>query len=57
MPGPQTYRAVNRHFSDTAELSPATRAATVAAVIKRAEKSHLTAAGIFSGGVQRFRAL
>lgn len=54
MPGPQMYRAVNRHFSDTAELTPATRAATVAAVIKRAEKSHLTAAGIFSGGSSAF---
>jgi len=50
MPGPQTYRAVNRFFPETAELSPATRAATVASVIKRAEKSKLTAAGIFSSG-------
>ena len=33
MPGPQTYRAVNRFFHETAELSPATRAATVASVI------------------------
>jgi predicted Zn-dependent protease len=50
MPGPQTYRAVNRFFPETAELSPATRAETVAGVIKRAEKSKLTAAGIFSSG-------
>ena len=50
MPGPQTYRAVNRFFHETAELSPASRAATVASVIKRAEKSKLTAAGIFSSG-------
>ena len=50
MPGPQTYRAVNRSFAETAELSPATRAATVAGVIKLAEKSKLTAAGIFSSG-------
>ncbi len=50
MPGPQTYRAVNRSFSETAELSPATRADTVAGVIKLAEKSKLTAAGIFSSG-------
>jgi predicted Zn-dependent protease len=50
MPGPQTYRAVNRFFRETAELSPAARAATVATVIKRAEKSRLTAAGIFSSG-------
>ena len=50
MPGPQTYRAVDRFFPETAELSPATRAATVAGVIKRAEKNRLTAAGIFSSG-------
>ena len=54
MPGPQTYRAVNRFFPETAELSPATRAATVASVIKRAEKSKLTAAGIFSSGSTSF---
>ena len=50
MSGPQTYRAVNRYFAETAELSPATRAATVAGVIKLAEKNKLTAAGIFSSG-------
>ena len=50
MPGPQTYRAVSRFFAETAELSPATRAATVAGVIKLAEKNKLTAAGIFSSG-------
>src|SRR5271157_4400257 len=50
MPGPQTYRAVSRFFSETAELNPATRAATVVSVIKRAEKNRLTAAGIFSSG-------
>ena len=50
MPGPQTYRAVDRCFSETAELSPATRAETVASVIKRAERNRLTAAGIFSSG-------
>jgi predicted Zn-dependent protease len=54
MPGPQTYRAVNRYFHETAELSPATRAATVASVIKRAEKSRLTAAGIFSSGASAY---
>ena len=54
MPGPQTYRAVNRFFHETAELSPATRAATVASVIKRAEKSRLTAAGIFSSGASAY---
>jgi predicted Zn-dependent protease len=51
MPGPQTYRAVNRFFAETAELSPATRAETVAGAIKRAEADHLTAAGVFSSGV------
>ena len=54
MPGPQTYRAVNRFFSETAELSPATRAATVASVIKRAGKNRLTAAGIFSSGASAY---
>jgi predicted Zn-dependent protease len=54
MPGPQTYRAVNRFFHETAELTPATRAATVASVIKRAEKNRLTAAGIFSSGASAY---
>jgi predicted Zn-dependent protease len=54
MPGPQTYRAVNRFFRETADLSPATRAATVASVIKRAEKSRLTAAGVFSCGASAY---
>ena len=54
MPGPQTYRAVNRFFHETAELSPATRAATIVSVIKRAEKSRLTAAGIFSSGTSAY---
>ena len=54
MLGPQTYRAVNRFFNETAELSPTTRAATVASVIKRAEKDHLTAAGVFSSGASAY---
>ncbi|MGD0012778.1 MAG: TldD/PmbA family protein [Terriglobia bacterium] len=54
MPGPQTYRAVSRFFSETAELSPATRAATVASVIKRAEKNRLTAAGVFSSAASAY---
>jgi len=54
MPGPQTYRAVSRFFPETAELSPATRAATVDTVIKLAEKSNLTAAGIFSSGASSY---
>ena len=54
MPGPQTYRAVNRYFQETAELSPASRAATIASVIKHAEKNRLTAAGIFSSGASAY---
>ena len=54
MPGPQTYRAVNRFFHETAELGPAARAATIVSVIKRAEKSRLTAAGIFSSGTSAY---
>lgn len=54
MLGPQTYRAVHRFFDETAELSPATRAATVASVIERAEKDHLTAAGVFSSGASAY---
>jgi predicted Zn-dependent protease len=54
MPGPQTYRAVDRFFSETAELSPKTRAEMVAKVVARAEQNHLTAAGIFSSGCSAF---
>jgi len=50
MPGPQTYRAVDRFFGETAELTPEARAKMVAEVVARAEKDHLTAAGIFSSG-------
>jgi PmbA protein len=50
MPGPQTYRAVNRFFNETARLAPETRAETVAKVVARAERDHLTAAGVFSIG-------
>jgi PmbA protein len=50
VPKPQTYRAVNRFHHDTAELDPRTRAETVQKVIQRAEKDHLTAAGVFSSG-------
>src|SRR5271157_5652088 len=54
MPGPQTYRAINRFFAETAELTPATRAETVAHTIERAEKDHLTAAGVFSSGLHAY---
>jgi predicted Zn-dependent protease len=50
MPGPQTYRAVARCFPETAELTPQTRAETVASVVASAEQDHLTAAGVFSSG-------
>jgi PmbA protein len=50
MPGPQMYRAVNRFFNETARLAPETRAETVAKVVARAERDHLTAAGVFSSG-------
>ena len=54
MPGPQTYRAVDRFYSETAELSPWARAESVSKVIARAEKVHLTAAGVFSRGATAF---
>ncbi len=50
LPGPQTYRVVNRLDQETAQLSPQVRAETVRQVIDRAEKDHLTAAGVFSSG-------
>ncbi len=50
MPGPQMYRALDRFYSETAELTPQTRAETVAQVVERAKKDGLTAAGIFSSG-------
>jgi predicted Zn-dependent protease len=54
MPGPQTYRALGRFFSQTAHLTPQTRAETVAKVVQRAEKDGLTAAGVFSSGAWAF---
>jgi PmbA protein len=54
MPGPQTYRALDRFFAETAQLTPQTRAETVAQVVERAEKDGLTAAGIFSSGASAF---
>jgi PmbA protein len=50
MPGPQTFRAVQRFHKQTARLTPQTRAQTVRRVIARAEKYGLTAAGVFSSG-------
>ena len=51
LPGPQTFRSIERHYEETAALTPQARAETVKAAIARAEKDHLTAAGIFSSGV------
>lgn len=50
MPGPQTYRALDRFYTETAQLTPQARAQTVSEVIARAEKDRLTAAGVFSSG-------
>ncbi len=50
MPGPQTYRAVERFQDETATLTPQARAETVREAIARAEKDNLTAAGVFSSG-------
>ncbi len=41
-------------FHETAQLTPQTRAETVAQVVERAEKDGLTAAGIFSSGASAF---
>jgi predicted Zn-dependent protease len=54
MPGPQTYRAVDRFHSETAQLTPQARAQMVSRVIARAEKDHLTAAGVFSSGAAAY---
>jgi predicted Zn-dependent protease len=54
MPGPQTYRALDRFFTETAQLTPQTRAEMVAQVVARAEKDGLTAAGVFSSGASAF---
>jgi predicted Zn-dependent protease len=50
MLGPQTYRAVDRFYPETLALSPQARAETVRQVIARAEKDHLTTAGVYSSG-------
>lgn len=51
MPGPQTYRAIERSYQETAALSPQARAETVRSVIARAEKDKLTTAGVLSSGI------
>jgi predicted Zn-dependent protease len=50
MPGPQTFRSVDRFFRGTAELTAQARAETVGKAVARAEKDGLTAAGVFSSG-------
>ncbi len=50
MPGRQTYEKIRRYFAATASATPDDRAKAVAAVIKRAEREHQTAAGIFATG-------
>lgn len=48
LPGPQTYRPVERYFEETAALSPEARADTVKRVVAQAERNRLTAAGVFA---------
>jgi len=50
MPGPQTYRAANRYFQETAEFGPRARAEIIHQTIARAERDRLTTAGICSNG-------
>ena len=53
-PQPQTYRAIDRWVPETAGLTPQNRAQTVVKVTKRAEKDHLSAAGVFSNSAYLF---
>ncbi|MFQ5777697.1 MAG: TldD/PmbA family protein [Terriglobia bacterium] len=48
LPGPETYRPVERYCEETAELTPEARAEAVRQVVERAESNRLTAAGILS---------
>ena len=50
MPGPQSYRAVNRFHPSTRSLTPQDRARTVRAAIERAKRDRLTTAGVCSNG-------
>src|ERR1017187_1377469 len=54
MPGPQTYRALDRFYHETAQLTPQARAEMVAQVVERAEKDGLTSAGVYSSGASAF---
>ena len=48
LPEPQSYRAVDRYCEQTAELTPEARSEAVQKVVERAERNHLSAAGVFS---------
>lgn len=50
MPGPQTFRSVERSYEETTALSPQARAEAVKSVIARADKDQITAAGMLSSG-------
>jgi len=56
LPGPQSYRGVERSSEETASLTPEARAEAVKKVVERAEASSLTAAGILSS-TSEFQAL
>ncbi|MBI3895770.1 MAG: TldD/PmbA family protein [Acidobacteria bacterium] len=51
MPGPQNFRAVERHFEETTAVTPQQRAEAVVRAVQIAEKNGQTAAGTFSTGV------
>jgi predicted Zn-dependent protease len=48
LPGPQEYQQISRFCEETATLTPDARADAVARVTAQAEKSSLTAAGVYS---------
>jgi hypothetical protein len=50
MPGPHSYRKVNRYFAETAGATPEDRAVSVARVTELAEQNKQTAAGVFATG-------
>lgn len=50
MPGPESYRPVNRYFDVTAAVTPEDRARAVVKAIQIAEKNGQTAAGAYSTG-------
>ncbi|MFQ5662249.1 MAG: TldD/PmbA family protein [Terriglobia bacterium] len=50
LPEPQSYRSLDRYCELTAQLTPQARAQAVKKVVERADRNHLTAAGVFSNG-------